>query len=83
MILTGNMDISFDSMDDIGDMIITTKNPFSGPRFEKFEALAKGAKAHGSFIIGQLSHPGRQVQSRLSREAISASDVQLGEGKVP
>lgn len=78
MILTGNMDISFDSMDDLGDMIITTGCPMSGPRFEKFQELAKAAKAHGSLIIGQLSHPGRQVQARLNPEAISASDVQLG-----
>ncbi|KAM0453566.1 hypothetical protein ACHAPV_008900 [Trichoderma viride] len=77
MILTGNMDISFDSMDDLGDMIITTDCPVSGPRFDKFQELAKAAKAHGSLIIGQLSHPGRQVQARLNPEAISASDVQL------
>lgn len=65
-------------MDDLGDMIITTDCPMSGPRFEKFQELAKAAKAHGSLIIGQLSHPGRQVQARLNPEAISASDVQLG-----
>ncbi|KAL6799715.1 FMN-linked oxidoreductase [Trichoderma sp. SZMC 28012] len=77
MIVTGNIDTSFDSLDDIGDMIITPKCEFRGPRFEKFQELAKGAKAHGSFILGQISHPGRQVQYRLNKEAISASDVQL------
>ncbi|KAL7954179.1 FMN-linked oxidoreductase [Trichoderma compactum] len=77
MIIIGNIDTSFDALDDIHDMIITLKCEFSGPRFEEFQELAKVAKAHGSFILGQISHPGRQVQYRLSKEAISASDVQL------
>lgn len=78
MILTGNIDTSFEAMDVIGDMIITTECEFHGRRFEKFQMLAKGAKANGSLLIGQVSHPGRQVQARLSKEAVSASDVQLG-----
>lgn len=72
------MDISFGSLDDLRDMIIAPDCPMSGPRLEKFQELAKAAKAHGCLIIGQLSHPGRQVQARLNPVAISASNVQLG-----
>lgn len=61
-----------------GDMIIDQACLSEGERFEKFKALATAAKANGSLIIGQLTHPGRQVQSSLSPTAISASDVQLG-----
>jgi len=42
--------------------------------------LAAQAKTHGSLIVGQVSHPGRQVENRIQKNPISASDVQL-EGK--
>lgn len=79
VIITGNIDIEFDSLDAIADMVITPECPFEGERFERFKQIAAAAKANGSLIVAQVTHPGRQVQSRVNKEAISASDVQLGE----
>lgn len=66
-------------MGNIGDMGIPLDAKYEGERFEKFKELAKGAKADGSLLVGQVNHPGRQVEARVNPVAISASDVQLGE----
>jgi 2,4-dienoyl-CoA reductase-like NADH-dependent reductase (Old Yellow Enzyme family) len=58
-------------------MIIPPGSPFHGQRFEGFQQLAIQAKAHGSLILGQVSHPGRQVERSLEPNPLSASDVQL------
>jgi 2,4-dienoyl-CoA reductase-like NADH-dependent reductase (Old Yellow Enzyme family) len=63
----------------IGDMGIPIDAKYEGERFEKFKELAKGAKADGSLLVGQVNHPGRQIEARVNPNAISASDVQLGE----
>ncbi|KAK7408703.1 hypothetical protein QQX98_009119 [Neonectria punicea] len=77
VLITGNVDIEFDSLDAIGDSIITPECDPEGERFEKFKQLASAAKANGSLIVAQVTHPGRQVQARVNPVAISASDVQL------
>jgi 2,4-dienoyl-CoA reductase-like NADH-dependent reductase (Old Yellow Enzyme family) len=60
-----------------GNPIIPPDSGFSGERFEAFKKLAKVSKAHGSLIVGQVSHPGRQTPEFLQPNPISASDVQL------
>lgn len=77
VILTGNIMIDPDHLEDAGNAIIPRDAPFSGERFERFQEEAKTAKAHGSLIIGQLSHPGRQTPESLQPHPISASDVYL------
>ncbi|KPM44536.1 hypothetical protein AK830_g1990 [Neonectria ditissima] len=77
VIVTGNIDIEFDSVDGIADNIITPECDTEGERFEKFKQLAAAAKANGSLIVAQVTHPGRQVAARVNPVAISASDVQL------
>jgi 2,4-dienoyl-CoA reductase-like NADH-dependent reductase (Old Yellow Enzyme family) len=72
-ILTGNIMIEYDQLEAMGNPIIPRDAEFSGPRFEAF----KESKAHGSLIVGQVSHPGRQVENRIQKNPISASDVQL------
>lgn len=62
-------------------MIIPLEAPFEGERFEAFKELATQSKTHGSLIVGQVSHPGRQVTQEVNSDPISASDVQL-EGDV-
>jgi 2,4-dienoyl-CoA reductase-like NADH-dependent reductase (Old Yellow Enzyme family) len=81
-ILTGNIMIEYDQLEAMGNPIIPPDAEFSGPRFEAFKELAAQAKAHGSLVVGQVSHPGRQVENRIQKNPISASDVQL-EGKPP
>ncbi|CAG9950944.1 unnamed protein product [Clonostachys rosea f. rosea IK726] len=60
-----------------GDMIITPDCLFEGERFEKFTELATAAKADGSLIVAQITHPGRQVRESVSPTSVSASAVQL------
>ncbi|KAL8805537.1 MAG: hypothetical protein Q9182_001906 [Xanthomendoza sp. 2 TL-2023] len=76
-ILTGNIMIEYDQLEAAGNPIIPQTAPFSGERFEAFRELAKESKAHGSLIIGQVSHPGRQCENRIQPDPVSASDVQL------
>lgn len=78
--MTGNIMIEYDQLEAMGNPIIPQDAEFSGPRFEAFKELAAQAKAHGSLCVGQVSHPGRQVENRIQKNPISASDVQL-EGK--
>ncbi|CAP92689.1 hypothetical protein E8E15_000495 [Penicillium rubens] len=77
LILTGNIMIAYDQLESPGNMIIDLENPLSGERFEAFKQLATAAKKHGSLIVGQVSHPGRQTFEKLQPNPVSASDVQL------
>lgn len=76
-ILTGNIMIEYDQLEAMGNPIIPRGCEFSGSRFEAFKELASAAKAHGSLIVGQISHPGRQCEKRINQDPISASDIQL------
>jgi 2,4-dienoyl-CoA reductase-like NADH-dependent reductase (Old Yellow Enzyme family) len=76
-ILTGNIMIEYDQLEAMGNLIIPREAEFSGSRFNAFKDLATEAKSHGSLIVGQVSHPGRQVDSRVQKNPVSASDVQL------
>ena len=76
-ILTGNIMIEHDQLEAAGNPIIPRTSEFSGERFEAFKALATECKKHGSLLVGQVSHPGRQVESRIQKDPLSASDVQL------
>ncbi|KAH7112280.1 hypothetical protein B0J13DRAFT_659392 [Dactylonectria estremocensis] len=80
-ILTGNIMLAYDQLEAPGNLIIPTDAPFDGPRFDAFAKLATVAKAHGSLITGQVTHPGRQVDRRIQPQPLSASDIQL-EGRV-
>ncbi|KAF4554982.1 NADH-dependent flavin oxidoreductase-like protein 2 [Elsinoe fawcettii] len=81
LILTGNIMIEYDQLEAAGNPIIPRTAPFSGERFDAFASLAKASKAHGSLIVGQVSHPGRQCANNIQTDPVSASDVQL-EGNV-
>ncbi|EHK19464.1 uncharacterized protein TRIVIDRAFT_58225 [Trichoderma virens Gv29-8] len=77
VILLGNTMIEYDQLEGIGNHIIPSGAPFSGERFERFKEIASAAKAHGSLVYTQLSHPGRQVQEMIQPHPVSPSDVQL------
>ena len=76
-ILTGNVMIFPDQLEAMGNPIIPAGSPFEGERFNAFKDLATAAKAHGSLIVAQVSHPGRQYENRIQPNPVSASDVQL------
>ncbi|KPM43765.1 hypothetical protein AK830_g2792 [Neonectria ditissima] len=77
VILTGNVMIEYDQLEASGNPIVPSDAPTSGERFEAFKELASVSKKHGSLIVAQVSHPGRQVGSHIQSSPISASDVQL------
>lgn len=81
-ILTGTVDIEFDVILAVGNAMITPECPPSGPRFEAFRAVADAAKAHGSLLIAQVGHPGRQLSSRLGKDTIAPSALPLGPSKL-
>ncbi|KAI2624834.1 NADH:flavin oxidoreductase/NADH oxidase-like protein [Hypoxylon sp. NC1633] len=76
VIASGNIDIEFDMLDAAGDGIVTPECPPSGPRFEAFKEMATAAKAHGSLLVAQVTHPGRQLQAKIRKDTISASAIQ-------
>ncbi|ORY14500.1 hypothetical protein BCR34DRAFT_585680 [Clohesyomyces aquaticus] len=80
-ILTGNVMIEFDQLEAAGNPIVPRSEGFGGERFEAFKELATQSKKHGSLIVAQVSHPGRQCASTIQKDPVSASDVQL-EGNV-
>lgn len=81
VILTGNIMIEYDHLEAAGNPIIPRGSNYEGERFDAFKELATQSKKHGSLIVGQVSHPGRQVADNIQKSPISASDVQL-EGNV-
>lgn len=81
VILSGNIMIEYDHLEAAGNPIIPRGSKYEGERFEGFKELATQAKKHGSLIVGQVSHPGRQVAENIQKHPISASDVQL-EGNI-
>lgn len=77
--LSGNILLDYDHLEATGNMIITMENEVKDgdERFERFKELAREAKKGGSLLLGQVCHPGRQVQENIQKHPISASDVQL------
>ena len=76
-ILTGNVMIEYDQLEAAGNPIIPRTSKFSGEHFEAFKEMATEGKKHGCLMVAQVSHPGRQVQEKIQKNPISASDVQL------
>lgn len=77
LILTGNIMLDFNQLEAPGNAIIPPGARLEGERYEAFKELAIAAKAHGSLILGQVNHPGRQVPTSINTDPVSASDVQL------
>ncbi|KAE8372666.1 hypothetical protein BDV26DRAFT_285756 [Aspergillus bertholletiae] len=51
-----------------------------GLRFDRFSGIALEAKRHGSLVIAQLCHPGRQTPLHLQAFPISTGDVGIRGG---
>ncbi|KAK5130434.1 hypothetical protein LTR08_002133 [Meristemomyces frigidus] len=80
-ILTGNLMIEYDHLEAAGNPIIPRGSKYEGERFEAFKEMATEGKKHGCLMVGQVSHPGRQVQDTIQKNPVSASDIQL-EGNI-
>nr|POE75590.1 nadh-dependent flavin oxidoreductase nada [Quercus suber] len=77
VILTGNVMIEYDHLEAAGNPIIPRDAKPEGERFEAFKSMATEGKRHGSLMVAQVSHPGRQVTEGIQKHPISASDVHL------
>lgn len=75
--LTGNIMFEYDHLEAMGNPIIPVDAPFEGERFESFKEMARQGKLDGNLMVGQVSHPGRQVEERIQKNPVSASDVHL------
>lgn len=74
VVVLGNLMIRYDAVEAFGNPIFHDDHD---GRLEKFKEMTAAAKAHGSLVIAQLSHPGRQGGKALNPNPVSASDVQL------
>ncbi|KAF2452949.1 hypothetical protein BDY21DRAFT_293707 [Lineolata rhizophorae] len=77
VIITGNIFIANDQLESRGNATIPLNCPFHDERFDAYEDIAGAAKKHGSLIVAQLNHPGRQVPISINANPISASNVKL------
>lgn len=75
IILTGNIMVDTTNMEAPGNLVIPVNSVEDSTRLEAWRKLAASGKEHGSLMIGQISHPGRQVSSRLQSNPVSASDI--------
>ncbi|KAH7908810.1 hypothetical protein BJ138DRAFT_1115504 [Hygrophoropsis aurantiaca] len=73
MIITGNIQIKKGHLEASGNTIIDKDLPHN--YVAEFAKLARASKSHGSLIVGQLSHPGRQVSVNIQPYPESASDI--------
>lgn len=66
--------VRYDAVEAYGNPIIPDDHD---GRVAAFSKVVSAAKAHGSLIVAQLSHPGRQGSKFLNPNPVSASDVHL------
>ncbi|GAA5862782.1 hypothetical protein JCM8547_006544 [Rhodosporidiobolus lusitaniae] len=74
VIVLGNLPIERKGLEAKGNVIIDAKNPWSA--VEGLKPAIAAAKAHGSLVIGQLTHGGRQVSEEVDPYPVSSSDLQ-------
>ncbi|GAA6005645.1 hypothetical protein JCM10207_005281 [Rhodosporidiobolus poonsookiae] len=74
VIVLGNIPVERKGLEAKGNVIIDAKSPWDP--VEAFKPAIAAAKAHGSLVIGQLTHGGRQVNFEVDPHPISSSDVQ-------
>ncbi|KAF9220583.1 FMN-linked oxidoreductase [Gyrodon lividus] len=74
IIVTGNIQIKKDHLEATGNAIIDRDLPRD--YLEDYKTLSRAAKSHGSLVLGQLSHPGRQVSITIQPYPESPSDIE-------
>ncbi|KAG8960225.1 hypothetical protein FRC03_006881 [Tulasnella sp. 419] len=75
VIITGNIQVHREHLEAPGNVIIDPEIPEDYTPY--LAEIATAAKAKGSLIIGQVSHPGRQNSVTVNPKALSPSNVQL------
>ncbi|CAE6434696.1 unnamed protein product [Rhizoctonia solani] len=76
ILITGNVMVNPKQLEAPGNAILC--EPHETPeRIEQFRKMAAAGKAHGSLMIMQVSHPGRQISALMNPSPVGASDIQL------
>jgi 2,4-dienoyl-CoA reductase-like NADH-dependent reductase (Old Yellow Enzyme family) len=74
IIVSGNTMVAYDAVEAFGNPILCDDHD---GRVAAFAKVVAAAKQHGSLIVAQISHPGRQGSKWLNPRPVSASDVHL------
>ena len=74
VIVLGNIPIEREGLEAAKNMIIDKSNTWDA--IENLKPVIAASKAHGSLVIGQLTHGGRQVSNEIVDTPVSASDIQ-------
>ncbi|GAA5955068.1 hypothetical protein JCM21900_002775 [Sporobolomyces salmonicolor] len=73
VIVLGNVPVNRTAPEAEHNAVIDKANPWDA--VEAFKPVIKGAKAHGSLVIAQLTHAGRQTGETVNKEPVSSGDV--------
>jgi 2,4-dienoyl-CoA reductase-like NADH-dependent reductase (Old Yellow Enzyme family) len=76
IILTGNVMVHPEQLETPGNPILYAAHE-TPERLNQFRRIAIGGKAHGSLMVMQICHPGRQVAAFVNPNPVSAGDVKL------
>uniref|UniRef100_A0A914QBB4 NADH:flavin oxidoreductase/NADH oxidase N-terminal domain-containing protein n=1 Tax=Panagrolaimus davidi TaxID=227884 RepID=A0A914QBB4_9BILA len=76
IVVTGNIMVDQMHLESPGNTIITKELDLPHRR-EIWKSLASKAKQHGTLIVAQISHAGRQTALIVNQHPFSSSDVQL------
>ncbi|BGP44950.1 hypothetical protein JCM10450v2_000765 [Rhodotorula kratochvilovae] len=74
VIVLGNIPIDYEGLEAKKNCIIDARSSYDP--VENLKPAVAAAKAHGSLVIGQLTHGGRQVPEEVTNAPVSSSDVQ-------
>ncbi|KAG8215831.1 hypothetical protein J3R82DRAFT_7773 [Butyriboletus roseoflavus] len=74
IIVTGNIQIKKGHLEASGNAIIDRDLPRD--YLADYNEVARAAKSYGSLVLGQLSHPGRQVSITIQPYPESSSDIE-------
>lgn len=74
IIVGGNMMVRYDAVEAFGNAILCDDHD---GRVAQYKQMTDYCHEHGSLVISQLSHPGRQGGKYLNPNPVSASDVHL------
>lgn len=77
LILTGNVMVDPKALTGPGGVVLQKGTLDEADTRARFERWSAAAKAHGSKVWVQISHPGRQVYARQGTEAVSASATKV------
>ncbi|EGG10388.1 uncharacterized protein MELLADRAFT_33909 [Melampsora larici-populina 98AG31] len=72
IIVLGNIPIHRENLEAKGNAIIDKDSPWDP--VEAFKPVIAAAKAHGSLVIGQLTHGGRQTATEVNPNPVSSSE---------